>query len=93
MYIAVTKFNMYMYYMTIFKIYYFAECSGVIVQIFYSFFFLNIHTKKTKPKYWIYNAKINVLKIVYMYHFVNLYITDVSADVGYQSTFWFYRDA
>lgn len=39
MYIAVTKFNMYMYYMTIFKIYYFAECSGVIVQIFYSFFF------------------------------------------------------
>lgn len=50
MYIAVTKFNMYMYYMTIFKIYYFAECSGVIVQIFYSFFFLNIHTKKNQTK-------------------------------------------
>lgn len=54
---------------------------------FLQFFFLNIHTKKNKPKYWIYNAKINVLKIVYMYHFVYLYITDVSADVGYQSTF------
>lgn len=46
MYIAVTKFNMYMYYMTIFKIYYFAECSGVIVQIFYSFFFKYTYQKK-----------------------------------------------
>lgn len=50
-------------------------------------FFFKYTYQKNKPKYLIYNAKINVLKIVYMYHFVYLYITDVSADVGYQSTF------
>lgn len=40
MYIAVTKFNMYMYYMTIFKIYYFAE-------FFTVFFFKYTYQKKT----------------------------------------------